>query len=227
MKIDKFYLLIVMGIIVMMPLFGQSDCKVLKDEISIEYKGDCKDGLAHGQGEATGIDHYKGSFKKGFPHGEGTYKWYTGESYEGQWKKGMRNGTGTYYYFNDLGRDTLLTGKWKDDKYLEPGLNKSTYRITYKDNIGRISVNRYGEGDFIKIKVMRGGVELVPTDLMLSGDSGTTRIEQFRTGFEQVIFPFKGKATFSAMNAFNASLLRCELRFEIYQPGSYTILIYL
>ena len=89
MKIEKFYLLIVMGIIVMMPLFGQSECKVLKDEISIEYKGDCKDGLAHGQGEATGIDHYKGSFKKGFPHGEGTYKWYTGESYEGQWKKGI------------------------------------------------------------------------------------------------------------------------------------------
>ena len=45
--------------------FGQTECKVLKAEISLIYKGECKNGLAHGVGEALGRDFYEGEFKNG------------------------------------------------------------------------------------------------------------------------------------------------------------------
>jgi len=51
-------------------LFSQDDCKVLIPEISGQYVGKCKKGLAHGKGLAIGIDRYEGSFKKGYPEGD-------------------------------------------------------------------------------------------------------------------------------------------------------------
>ena len=69
-------------------LYGQtSECKVLKPEISGTYVGSCKQGLASGEGEATGIDFYKGEFVKGLPHGKGTYIWKNGATYTGDWKR--------------------------------------------------------------------------------------------------------------------------------------------
>ena len=97
--------------------FGQTDCKVLKAEISLIYKGECKNGLAHGFGEASGKDFYKGKFKNGLPHGEGTYEWGLGEVYEGNWRKGLRHGTGKYSFFAN-GRDTTIGGRWVNDEYV-------------------------------------------------------------------------------------------------------------
>ncbi len=62
---------------------------MLKPEISLDYHGECKKGLAHGKGEAFGRDHYIGEFKKGWPNGNGLYKWNNGDNYEGEWKKGV------------------------------------------------------------------------------------------------------------------------------------------
>ena len=77
---------------------AQTQCKVLKPEISGSYVGECKKGLADGLGEATGTDFYKGEFVKGWPEGKGTYLWTNGATYQGEWKKGMRDGIGTYLY---------------------------------------------------------------------------------------------------------------------------------
>jgi len=48
-------------------------CKVSLASIANEYTGDCKNGLANGQGTAKGIHRYVGNFKEGLPDGNGTY----------------------------------------------------------------------------------------------------------------------------------------------------------
>ena len=114
-----------------------SGCKVLMESISGTYIGDCKKGLADGHGKAQGTDSYEGQFRKGLPNGTGTYIWSTGETYTGQWKKGIREGQGKYV-FNSLGRDSVLTGYWKDNKYVgEKPLDP--YVIEYRNSIGRVS----------------------------------------------------------------------------------------
>ncbi len=67
----KIFSLILLSLFLTSSIKAQTDCKVLKPEISLLYKGDCKNGLAHGYGKADGIDHYEGNFKKDFQMGLG------------------------------------------------------------------------------------------------------------------------------------------------------------
>ena len=74
-------------------IYGQeSDCKVILPRLSGTYKGECKNGFAHGNGLAQGIDRYEGEFRKGMPEGRGVYRWSDGTFYDGSWKKGLREG---------------------------------------------------------------------------------------------------------------------------------------
>jgi len=59
-------------------LVAQSECKVLLPGLAGTYTGECKKGLADGEGVALGTDSYRGSFRKGLPDGEGPYTWATG-----------------------------------------------------------------------------------------------------------------------------------------------------
>lgn len=225
MKTYNIIYLLILGFLVLQPLKGQSDCKVLKSEISIEYKGDCKDGFAHGEGEAFGIDHYIGHFKKGYPDGVGTFSWSTGEVYKGQWKRGMRHGKGEYSFFANR-KDTTIVGKWVKDKYVGSEKGSSSYKITYKNNIGRVTVVRMGPGSQVRCKFLRHGGELAVGNLMFISDSGTTSTFRQFTGFEHIEFPLKAKVTFSVPNDFNTAILNCELSFIIYEPGSYELSIF-
>jgi hypothetical protein len=206
--------------------FGQTDCKVLKAEISLVYEGECKNGLAHGVGEASGRDFYKGEFRNGLPHGEGTYEWASGEVYEGRWKKGLRHGEGKYSFFVN-NRDTTLSGKWVNDKYIDGSALDQSYKILYKDNIGRINFVRFGNGGNIRLKFLRSGGEIGVQNLMLYGDSGTIQNQSNFVGFENADFPFSGKVVFEAPSIWHSSIMRCELRFKINEPGMWDIYIYL
>lgn len=85
-----------------------SNCKVNDVDINKEYRGECRNGLAHGKGRAKGRDTYVGEFKDGNTHGQGTYNWATGDSYTGTWVNGERthgkykdkNGTYEGDFFN-------------------------------------------------------------------------------------------------------------------------------
>jgi len=206
-------------------LNGQKACKVLMPGISLHYKGTCKNGLAHGEGEAYGVDYYQGYFKKGLPDGEGIYKWSTGEVYKGNWRKGMRQGMGTFS-FKTHGMDTTIVGKWVKDKFFGAGQSKSLYLITYKNNIGRVTITRISDGKEIRLKFLRHGGEVPVSGLLLYGDSGTVMNEYTFQGFDNVDYPFIGKITFSVMNDFGAASLYCELRFKILKPGDYQIYIF-
>lgn len=203
--------------------FGQTDCKVLKPEISLVYKGECKNGLAHGEGEASGRDRYVGKFKNGLPNGKGTYEWTSGEVYEGNWKKGMRHGQGEYSFFAD-GKDSVLLGKWVKDEYIGQSSTRS-YTVEYKNNIGRVTFNKIGESPpYVRLKFLRGGNELSVSDLFLFGSSGTETAEMHFVGFEMVEFPFEGKATFSAPGTWHSgSYMNCEIRYTINEPGTWVV----
>jgi hypothetical protein len=222
------YVVLFGGMILMLfsspDIFAQSDCKVLMVTISANYNGPCKQGLADGKGEASGIDRYNGDFRKGYPDGEGTYIWYTGEKYVGEWKKGLRDGKGimTFSYAN---RDSVLSGVWKNDKYIgekEP----DPYVIEYREGVGRVTCMRTGDRPYVEIKFMRyGGQGNIISNLLFQANSGSEKMSSAFRGFEQVDFPFNCRVVFNAPNAFYTATLNCEVRFTINKPGAWTVSI--
>ncbi len=206
-------------------ILAQSSCKVLMPEISGEYTGSCKNGLAQGVGKAIGLDRYMGEFKKGLPQGVGTYIWHTGETYTGEWNKGLMDGKGTYV-IKLVDRDSTLSGIWRDGKYMgEKEL--APYVLEYRSNIGRVSFMKVGDRPYVKYVFSRNGGETNNiNNLLLLGSSGTESTNKGFTGYEQVTFPFKGKVTYSAPNAFMATILYCELRIVINEPGSWIVTMF-
>lgn len=82
-----------------------AECNASDKDINKYYSGECKDGLAHGKGVASGRDKYSGPFMNGEPHGKGRYEWgpsseWAGDIYEGDFVNGNRTGNGVYVYGN-------------------------------------------------------------------------------------------------------------------------------
>lgn len=206
-------------------LQAQEKCEVLSENLKGEYRGECKGGLAHGYGEAQGKDHYIGDFKKGYPHGNGIYTWSTGERYQGEWVRGLRDGEGTYYFFAN-GKDSVIYGRWVDDEYVGV-YHERPYNVDYRNNVGRISFNKISDDQqYVRLKFMRNGGEHTNiNNLLMTGSSGTENTSRMFTGFENAEFPFKGKVIFSAPNAFYAATMRCELRYQIFEPGAWVVSI--
>jgi len=228
MKKASLFLLILTITVFTLVVYGQNECKVLLPGISDKYTGPCKQGMADGRGEASGIDRYTGDFKKGLPDGEGTYIWQTGEKYTGEWKKGKRDGNGEYISKQN-GIETSLSGIWKADEYIGKEV-LSPYKIGHRNNIGRIACTKVGEQPFyVKYKFSRAGEAssfLAISNLLLRGSSGTENITTSFTGFENVTFPFEGNVKFKAPNSLNTAELDCELRFTINEPGNWLVTIY-
>lgn len=207
-------------------ILAQSNCKVLMERIGVTYNGSCKNGLADGKGDATGVDHYSGEFKKGLPDGSGTYIWQTGEKYKGDWKKGLRDGKGEYSFYSS-GRDSVLAGIWKEDKYIGKEII-APYVIEYMNSVGRVTCTKIGTNNsYVAYKFSRAGLSGTTIDgLTMQGSSGSERIEMNFTGFENVTFPFKGKVRFLAPNALNSATLNCEVRLTINEPGAWIVTLF-
>ncbi|MGG9970523.1 hypothetical protein ACQ33O_01915 [Ferruginibacter sp. SUN002] len=92
-------------------------CKVVDQKLVGSYKGECKKGFAHGNGEAIGIDRYKGEFKFGFPEGKGLY--YYGDSiyHSGMFQEGIKEGKGEMHYLRSGMPDSIVKGYWSGDIY--------------------------------------------------------------------------------------------------------------
>lgn len=110
--------------VVAAPAKQQSGCTVKDADIATTYVGECRNGLAHGLGEATGRngDKYVGEFHDGEKHGKGIYRWQSGSRYEGEYKNDKFHGKGIH-----LWRDgSRYDGEYKEGKRSGPGVMRLT-----------------------------------------------------------------------------------------------------
>ena len=76
---------------------GQA-CRVLDPELQGTYAGPCVNGLAEGEGVATGTAEYRGGFQAGRKHGHGVKTWPNGDRYEGEFVADGKDGYGVYVW---------------------------------------------------------------------------------------------------------------------------------
>lgn len=204
---------------------GQGDCQVLIPSLAGNYSGDCKAGLADGLGEAVGEDYYKGEFSKGFPNGDGIYLWKNGATYTGEWKKGKRHGDGRYEIKTEEG-DSVLAGQWRNDKFVG-AKSPPPYVVEYRTGVGRISFMKIGDRPYIKYKFSRSGADAysLVSNLLLQSSSGSEKLANDFTGYENVTYPFKGRMTFNVPNDFYTATITCEVRLTINEPGAWLVTI--
>ena len=201
-----------------------SDCKVLLPDISGKYTGDCKDGLADGKGTAEGKDKYVGNFKKGLPNEHGIYVYSTGDVFEGDWKKGLRHGPGKLKTKIN-GKDTIITGTWKNGKLKEKADKSVKYEIVR--NIGVLSnaFRKTGEGHDIKIRFYYGGIPTLGKFNFSTSyySSGIVKIIGNDIVVENVEFPFKATYVYSVPDKFGYSVLFDSFEFIIHQTGDWEV----
>lgn len=115
-------------------------CKVLSADLKSFYKGECKNGLANGEGEAKGIiNHYTGTFKNGKPNGKGTC--YYGDSifYSGNFQDGIKEGKGELHYLQTGQPDSVIKGYWSGDEFR--GKKYTTYNLSGSIPFARMEIN--------------------------------------------------------------------------------------
>ena len=200
----------------------KSECKVNIPDISGNYTGDCKKGLAHGKGVAQGIDRYEGQFVKGLPEGKGVYKWADGTYYDGQWKNGMREGSGKMVY-----RDSVVTGYWKENKY-QGEKPKQVYEISRSQNIGRSTFTKTDKNaSAINIRIMRSGSDNMEIEeLSLASSSGSENRNLNYYSIIGVTFPVEVTVRYRVWNQMHTFQSDAMFEFKVFEPGSWEVLIF-
>lgn len=218
-------ILSVLVVVATQKVVAQNDVKVLMEEISGEYTGDSKKGLAHGQGKAVGKDTYEGKFKKGLPHGKGTYTWANGDTYEGMWKKGKMHGSGKLTV-QAGDKEIVKSGIWKNDEFVRK-VEPRPYKINQQRNITRYTVRKLQDtGNQIVIDFMQaGGKNHTLENLMISGDSGSRFQSGSMTGYENVEFPFNLKVDYTSSNSLQTQKYDCTFDITFEEPGYYKIVL--
>ncbi len=140
-------------------LFAQN-CAVMVDSLKGSYTGECKKGIANGNGTAVGIDMYVGNFKNGYPDGKGKYSWKNGNWYDGFWKNGIFEGQGTLHVAKTNTSDASeLKGLWVNGKF--KGVHKSAFTVNVMSNkISDVNIRKAGktgEDITIIVKSITGG----------------------------------------------------------------------
>jgi hypothetical protein len=194
-------------------LHAQNECKVLMKSLEGEYKGDCKKGLAHGDGEAKGVDTYKGEFKKGLPHGMGTYTWENGNIYEGSFKDGMKDGKGKMIYRKENQNDSIVSGYWSKDEYV--GLTLYGYEIISRSSTVSSIMVRYKTSQpyYIEIQGIDKAIEL----------NNNPNFYQFENMYKNVEYPIVIKLKGKSTKANSVADLDFEIFFE--RPGYWVVTV--
>jgi hypothetical protein len=202
----------------------QSDCKVLLSEIAGSYSGDCRKGLAHGNGIAQGEDRYEGHFSRGLPNGKGIYTWSYGDYYEGQWKKGIREGAGKM-----VSKDSTITGFWKSDKYIGER-PFSPYKITRSMSVSRSSFSkRMVKANEINIKIYQAGTyNRTVSNLTTNYSNGAAYStgDLGGMGVQNVTFPIDVKIKYTTLNKIESTQYDVIFEFTITDPGSWEVIIH-
>ena len=206
-------------------LIASSECRVLSESLAGQYEGECRRGLAHGQGIAQGVDRYEGSFRRGLPHGLGEYHFAGGDIYNGYWKRGLKHGIGTFY---DAQLDSLYHGQWEQGEMISAAQQGEgpAYVVRYRRNITRQRFQRIGDGNRVFFRLAEEPGPGRITQLSVFGSSGFYMEYGHTAGHEEVEFPFTGKIVFLGPSRIGHTMLQVELLYEINQPGNWEIIIH-
>lgn len=210
-------------------LFGNIYCqnKVLVPELAGNYKGEIKKGLAHGFGEAEGVDYYKGEFKKGLPHGKGNYVWSDGQKYSGDWKNGIKEGYGALtFLFND--KDTTLKGYWYEDKFMgDKRRPDPDYKISTDIGVIRNNFIQYNKIDDKVIIKFEAEGSRDPFNVLLQSSSGDYKFLSLdKIIYEHVEFPFTLSISYRIENYFLSNYSDCRFKFIINKKGYWEVKLY-
>lgn len=206
-------------------LNAQNGCKVLKKEISSEYHGKCKKGLAHGKGKADGIDSYTGHFSKGYPSGKGTYTWANGDKYKGQFIDGLRSGEGTLtIHLKD--HDSIVKGLWKEDIYLGPVPPKP--KVFSMNGVDRYTFKKTGDiRQRVLIDIYQNGMRNTELyNFIENSSSGFQTSLGNSFGYDCVEFPVTIKVLYYTWNKLHTAKVYVKFQFEISEPGDWRVRIF-
>ncbi len=202
----------------------EDDCKVVMETINKTYEGECKKGLANGEGVAVGIDQYTGQFKKGVPDGKGKYTWANGDVYDGNWKNGVKDGEGKLMRSEGL----TLTGYWIEDEYI--GTEKVPYQVIQKSgDILRVGFRKAAdEPNRVETKFLQNHSEL-PVRIT-SANGGFSVLPPNTTHPVFIVpvenFPFQGYLQFDIPGTLsNTVISNVDLEFKISQSGSWVVTV--
>jgi len=226
MKNLSFILVVAIGLLPVFTVDGQEQagCTVLMKNISERYVGECSNGLAHGDGEAWGIDHYIGAFKKGLPQGKGIYYYADSSVYQGMWSKGLRHGTGKYT-FRYRGSDSIQEGQWVDDRFIGKKEDIQGYKLITQRAVERYRVYRISDGNEIRVHLrpMNSG-SLDVTNLQITGSSGIeTEFLNSQMEFRNCDYPFRLRVTFNKWSKLKTVRVDTSLELEILRPGIWMV----
>jgi hypothetical protein len=212
-----------------------TDCKVALAELEGSYNGDCRNGLAHGKGEAKGRHHYLGQFKNGRPNGQGTYYYNDSVYHVGIFQDGLREGKGITYYTRAGKPDSLVKGYWSGDVYR--GKRYSTYvvndmpvfdrsEITSSDERGNtITIETETTSGAIKGSNVTTGTGLVLTvsDVVALDGSFIKKLDEtsgikYKVSYELSKFPVRLRIMLSNGQSFTL---------ELYKPAKWNVYLFL
>ena len=199
------------------------ECKVLLNGLDKTYNGECKKGLANGEGTASGkLGKYVGEFKKGFPSGGGKLEYSRGSYYEGEWSRGMRDGKGKYFF----SADSIIDGYWQRDVYL--GKYEFPFKVISSRGLTRYKFSKTGESpNSVEVQFKRNGVRTMAdiTSINTQFNSGSELVQSNYYGYEQVEFPFEGKFLLSFLNKLRTNTINAEFEFKIFHEGKWLLTI--
>ena len=203
-------------------LWSQSSCQVLLTSLQGEYEGECKKGLAHGMGKATGADHYYGEFKNGLPHGKGKYTWSNGDYYIGEWKNGGRHGKGLMVVAGEFEEeDNRRVANWKNDKFIDYILEEK-YKMIRNRNITRTVVKKIDEKrDRVEVFILNP-VKIENLNIVVA--SGQLNRQAFnRIVIDDPIFPLNLLVEFEMYNKLNGEMFPCIAQMVLESEGNWIV----
>jgi hypothetical protein len=200
-----------------------SVCKVTMESLNGSYLGDCKMGLANGEGTARGVHRYTGKFKDGLPDGTGTYYFSDSQYYKGKFQEGKKEGKGEMHFTRSSMADSVVSGFWSGDEYRGKKYITYTFSTTEQFDITQISPS-VNSGNTVSIEIATtsgtpNGVSVPgyilqlteltsPTSCILKKQSSyETSLKSYAT-YELVGFPCKLFGMFSDGQTFEMELYK-------------------
>lgn len=230
--------LIILGVNNLYAQDSSKMCKVEMNSLMGTYSGECKNGYAHGKGEAKGLHRYVGIFSNGLPNGKGVYYYSDSIYYMGNFLDGIREGKGEMHYLLNGVTDSIVKGYWSADEYR--GKRYVTYDFPDNSLFDFVEIKPgdvTGNSITISITTTSGSPKGIPNSI--SGGSGYVltiteliaidgklikRLDTYATNnrffitYEISKFPIKLQAILSNGKTFNL---------ELYKHAAWTAQLYI